>query len=400
MGFHSRRDFLRFLAASPLLAGSPAVLQALSQASLNDVIGSPADALSVLDFEAAARKALPPAHWGYMTTGVDDDATLRANREGFAHYQIRPRRLVDVRKVDTTTELFGSTWGTPIVLAPVGGHKMFNPEGEIAVARAAKAKGHLQILSTVTTSSVEDVIAARGGPIWYQLYPTSSWDVRLKVVKRAEAAGCPVLVLTVDLSGGRNLETADRFKKLDTRRCESCHEPGPTAVYKRRPMFDGIDMKGVGVNDAALTWDDVKRLKDSMKMKLVVKGIETHEDAELCQKYGVDGIIVSNHGGRATETGRATIDILPEVVEAVGGRIPVLVDGGFRRGTDIFKALALGARAVAVGRPYIWGLSAFGQPGVEAVLDILRRELELIMRQSGVRSIREIGPAYVTSRKL
>jgi len=395
----SRRDFLRFLAASPLLAGSPAVLEALSQASLNDVIGSPADALSVLDFEAAARKVLPPAHWGYMTTGVDDDATLRANREGFAHYQIRPRRLVDVRKVDTSTELFGSTWGTPIVLAPVGGHKMFHPEGEIAVARAAKAKGHLQILSTVTTSSVEDVIAARGGPIWYQLYPTSSWDVRLKVVKRAEAAGCPVLVLTVDLSGGRNLETADRFKKLDTRRCESCHEPGPTAVYKRRPMFDGIDMKGVGVNDAALTWDDVKRLKDSMKMKLVVKGIETHEDAELCLKSGVDGIIVSNHGGRATETGRATIDILPEVTQAVGGRIPVLVDGGFRRGTDIFKALALGARAVAVGRPYIWGLSAFGQPGVEAVLDILRRELELIMRQSGVRSIREIGAAYVTSRK-
>ena len=389
----SRRDFLRFLAASPLLAGSPAVLEALSQASLNDVIGSPADALSVLDFEAAARKVLPPAHWGYMTTGVDDDATLRANREGFAHYQIRPRRLVDVRKVDTTTELFGSTWGTPIVLAPVGGHKMFNPEGEIAVARAAKAKGHLQILSTVTTSSVEDVIAARGGPIWYQLYPTSSWDVRLKVVKRAEAAGCPVLVLTVDLSGGRNLETADRFKKLDTRRCESCHEPGPTAVYKRRPMFDGIDMKGVGVNDAALTWDDVKRLKDSMKMKLVVKGIETHEDAELCLKYGVDGIIVSNHGGRATETGRATIDILPEVVAAVGSRMPVLVDGGFRRGTDIFKALALGARAVAVGRPYIWGLSAFGQEGVERVLDILRAELTMTMKQMGTPTVKDISAA-------
>src|SRR3954470_2752881 len=398
---NSRRDFLRFLAASPVLASCPAVLQALSQAaSLNDVIGSPGDALSVLDFEAAARKVLPPAHWGYMTTGVDDDATLRANREGFAHYQIRPRRLIDVRKVDTTTELFGTVWGTPIVLAPVGGHKMFHPEGEIAVARAAKAKGHLQILSTVTTSSVEDVIAARGGAIWYQLYPTSSWDVRLKVVRRAEAAGCPVLVLTVDLSGGRNLETGDRFKKLDTRRCESCHEPGPTAVYKRRPMFDGIDMTGVGVNDAALTWDDVKRLRDSMKMKLVVKGIETHEDAELCLKSGVDGIIVSNHGGRATETGRATIDILPEVVEAAGARIPVLVDGGFRRGTDIFKALALGARAVAVGRPYIWGLSAFGQPGVEAVLDILRRELELIMRQSGARSIRDIVPAHVTSRKI
>jgi len=403
MHSHNRREFLKFLAASPVLAGCPAVIEALSQTSTvapaNEIIASPADALSVLDFEAAARKALPPAHWGYMATGVDDDATLRANREGFSHYQIRPRRLVDVRKVDTSIELFGSTWETPIVLAPVGGHKMFHPEGEIAVARAAKAKRHLQILSTVTTSSVEDVIAARGGPIWYQLYPTSSWDVRQKVVKRVEAAGCPVLVLTVDLSGGRNLETADRFKKLDTRRCESCHEPGPTAVYKRRPMFNGIDMTGVGVNDAALTWDDVRRLKDSMRMKLVVKGIETHEDAELCLKYGVDGIIVSNHGGRATETGRATIDILPEIVQAAGARIPVMVDGGFRRGTDIFKALALGARAIAVGRPYIWGLSAFGQPGVEAVLDILRRELELIMRQSGARSIKEITASHVTPKR-
>ena len=403
----SRREFLKFLAASPLLAGSPALLQAFAQSSgaapaapgtdVTGVITSPAEALSVLDFEPAARKVLPPAHWGYMATGVDDDATLRANREGFSHYQIRPRRLVDVRKTDLTTDLFGTAWETPIVICPVGGHKMFHPEGEIAVARAAKARRHLQILSTVTTSSVEDVIKARGGPIWYQLYPTSSWDVRQKLVKRAEAAGCPVLVLTVDLSGGRNLETAERFKKLDTRRCEACHEPGPAGVYKRRPMFDGIDMTGVGVNDPALTWDDVRRLKDSTRMKLVLKGLDTHEDAELCLKYGVDGIIVSNHGGRATETGRATIDALPEVVQAVGGRIPVMVDGGFRRGTDIFKALALGARAVGVGRPYIWGLSAFGQPGVEAVLEILRRELDLVMRQSGVRSIREIGAAYVTS---
>jgi len=171
------------------------------------------DALNVMEFEEMAHRALPPAHWGYMTTGVDDDATLRANREGFTHYQIRPRRLVDVRKTDLTTDLFGSSWETPIVIAPVGGHKMFHPEGEIAVARAAKAKRHLQILSTVTTSSVEDVIQARGGPIWYQLYPTSSWDVRQKLVKRAEAAGCPVLVLTVDLSGGRNLETALRLTR-------------------------------------------------------------------------------------------------------------------------------------------------------------------------------------------
>jgi isopentenyl diphosphate isomerase/L-lactate dehydrogenase-like FMN-dependent dehydrogenase len=401
----SRREFLKFLAASPLLAGlpRPALIEAFAQnttastAVAGDVIAAAKDAINVFDFEAVARKNLPPAHWGYMASGVDDDATLRANREAFAQYRIRPRRLVNATRLDLTTDLFGTTWDTPVFICPVGGHKMFHPEGEIAVARAAQAKKTLQILSTVTTSSVEDVIKARGGPIWYQLYPTSSLDVRQQLVKRAEAAGCPVLVLTVDLSGGRNMETAERFRRMDTRRCESCHESGPNGVYARRPMFTGIDMTGVGVNAPALTWDDVKRLKDSMKMKLVIKGIETREDAELCLKYGVDGILVSNHGGRATETGRATIDALSEIAPAVGNRIPVMVDGGFRRGTDIFKALALGARAVGIGRPYIWGLSAFGQAGVEAVLDILRRELEMVMRQSGVRSAREIGAAYVTS---
>jgi isopentenyl diphosphate isomerase/L-lactate dehydrogenase-like FMN-dependent dehydrogenase len=401
----SRREFLKFLAASPLLAGlpHPALIEAFAQnttastAVAGDVIAAAKDAINVFDFEAVARKNLPPAHWGYMASGVDDDATLRANREAFAQYRIRPRRLVNATRLDLTTDLFGTTWDTPVFICPVGGHKMFHPEGEIAVARAAQAKKTLQILSTVTTSSVEDVIKARGGPIWYQLYPTSSLDVRQQLVKRAEAAGCPVLVLTVDLSGGRNMETAERFRRMDTRRCDSCHESGPNGVYTRRPMFTGIDMTGVGVNAPALTWDDVKRLKDSMKMKLVIKGIETREDAELCLKYGVDGILVSNHGGRATETGRATIEALSEIAPAVGNRIPVMVDGGFRRGTDIFKALALGARAVGIGRPYIWGLSAFGQAGVEAVLDILRRELEMVMRQSGVRSAREIGAAYVTS---
>ena len=403
----SRRQFLKFLAASPLLAGVPraALLEAFAQnttastAAAGDVIAAAKDAINVFDFEAVARKTLPPAHWGYMASGVDDDATLLANREAFAHYQLRPRRLVNASKTDLATDLFGTTWATPVFICPVGGHKMFHPEGEIAVARAAQAKNTLQILSTVTTASVEDVIKARGGPIWYQLYPTSSLDVRQTLVKRAEAAGCPVLVLTVDLSGGRNMETAERFRRMDTRRCESCHAPGPNGVFARRPMFSGIDMTGVGVNAPALTWDDVKRLKDSMKMKLVIKGIETREDAELCLKHGVDGILVSNHGGRATETGRATIDALSEIAQAVGNRMPVMVDGGFRRGTDVFKALALGARAVGIGRPYIWGLSAFGQAGVEAVLDILRRELEMVMRQSGASSIREIGAAHITTRR-
>jgi 4-hydroxymandelate oxidase len=193
-----------------------------------------------------------------------------------------------------------------------------------------------------------------------------------------------------------NTETFERLKRADTRNCAGCHQPG--AHYSRKPMFAGIDMKGAGTYQPAMTWDFVKRLKDFTKAKLVLKGIETREDAQACCEHGVDGIIVSNHGGRAEESGRGTIECLPEVVEGVAGRMPVLVDGGIRRGTDIFKALALGARAVGVGRPYIWGLSAFGQAGVERVLEILRIEFELVMRQCGARSIEEIRRSMVMTR--
>ena len=396
----NRRAFLKFLAGSPLMAGFLPFAEALRQ-NTDGAISSPAEALNVLEFEAAARKALPPAHFGYMATGVDSDATLKANREGFSHYQLRPRRLVDVSRIDTSTELFGTKWETPIVLAPVGSQKAFHPEGEIAAAKAAQTRKTLQILSTVTTSSVEDVAAARGAPIWYQLYVTNRWEATLKMIKRAEAAGCPVFVFTVDQLGGRNTETQQAYRRLDTRQCAACHgsASGPDvdgpAYYRRRPMFDGLDTEGLTRRTPALTWEFVRRLKDATPMKLVVKGIETREDAQLCVENGVDGLIVSNHGGRAEDSGRATIDCLPEVIQAVGGRIPVLVDGGFRRGTDIFKALALGARAICIGRPYVWGLAAFGQPGVERVLDILRRELDLVMRQCGTRSLKEIGPASI-----
>lgn len=391
-----RRAFLKFVAGSPLLAGLLPFREAFTQQAAENAIASPAEAINVLEFEAAARKALPPAHFGYMATGVDSDATLKANREGFSHYNLRPRRLVDVSRVDLSTELFGVRWESPIVIAPVGSQKAFHPEGEIAVAKAAQAKRTLQILSTVTTSSVEDVTTARGGPVWYQLYATNKWEATQKIVKRADAAGCPVLVITVDLPAGRNTETQELFRRIDTRQCTNCHSGAPGATYRRKPMFDGIDTTGLGTYSPALTWESVRRLRDFTSMKLVLKGIETREDAALCVENGVDGIIVSNHGGRAEESGRATIDCLPEVIKAVDGRIPVLVDGGFRRGTDIFKALALGARAVCIGRPYIWGLSAFGQPGVERVLDILRRELDLVMRQCGTRSLKEISPAFVT----
>ena len=386
-----RRRFLRYLAGSPLLAlprGEP--------------ISKPTDALNVFDFHDAAKAILPKAHYGYLATGVDDDRTLHANSEAFQRYQLRMRRLVDVRNVDTGVEILGSRWETPIVLCPVGSQRAFHADGEIAVAKAARAKKHLQILSTTTTSSVEEVAEARGAPIWYQLYPTEDWNITRSLLKRAEAAGCPVVALTVDLYGGSNRETLERFRVLDDRDCDVCHEPngGYQGYIRGKPMFEGLDISGAKSNSPAdLTWDFVDRLKDTTTMKLFVKGIVTGEDAALALEHGVDGLVVSNHGGRAEESGRSTIECLPEVAAAVTGRIPVLIDGGFRRGTDVFKALALGADAVGIGRPYLWGLAAFGQAGVEAVLTILRAELEMVMRQAGTTTVAQIGPGHIVDTR-
>jgi isopentenyl diphosphate isomerase/L-lactate dehydrogenase-like FMN-dependent dehydrogenase len=416
----NRRKFLRLLAASPLLAlpgPSHILLQKLlasGNAGTKDaftlfesleqgdtLISGPEQAFDVMDFEPVARKTLPPAHFGFLATGVDDDATVRANHEGFTKLQIRSRRLVDVSNIDTSVRLFGSSWDNPIVLSPVGDQKAFHPEGEVAAARAARAKGNLQILSTVTSYSMEDVTAARGAPIWFQLYVNNVWDIVRAVIKRAEAAGCPVLVLTVDLKEGSNRETLFRAERGDTRQCSMCHTNGFKGFGRvaNRPMFAGLDVsKATNLISPALDWDYVKRLKDTTTMKLVLKGIVTREDAQLAVEHGVDGIIVSNHGGRGEETLRSTIECLPEVLDGCARKIPVLVDGGFRRGTDIFKALAFGATAVGIGRPYIWGLAAFGQPGVEAVLTILQRELQTIMRQAGTTSIDKITSAYLAKR--
>jgi 4-hydroxymandelate oxidase len=376
---NSRRQFLSFLAASPL------ALRA------QDVAASPKDIISIMDLEEPARRAIPIAHWAYMATGVDDDATLRANREGFKKFQLRPRRLVDVSKVDTSIQLFGTKWESPVYISACGSQKAFHADGEIGTARAAKAKNAAQMLSTVSSTSVEDVAAALGRPPWYQMYAPSTWEGVEKMVHRVEDAGCPILFLTVDVNPGRNTETQRRLSKADTRQCSNCHQGG-TPSTSARPNLAGT---GRGMNPPGLTWDFVDRLKNLTKMKLIIKGIETHEDASLACEHGADGIVVSNHGGRAMDTGRATIEILPEVIEAVNGKIPVLVDGGFRRGSDVFKALALGARAVGIGRPYLWGLGAFGQAGVERVIDIFRAELTLTMKQCGTRSVAEITRAYV-----
>jgi isopentenyl diphosphate isomerase/L-lactate dehydrogenase-like FMN-dependent dehydrogenase len=367
----------------------------------SDLIASAKDALNVFDFEAVARKNLPPAHWGYMASGSDDDATIAANREGFTRYQLRMRRLVDVSRLDTSVQLFGAKLDNPIVLCPVGGQRMFHRDGEIAVARAARSKKHLQVLSTVGTASIEEVSAERGEPVWFQLYQRNDWGLTRQMLKRAEAAGCPALVFTIDLLGGRNPETYQRSLRRDTRQCGACHDPAPLVDNRRRPMLADLIAPATPSPEVGTpTWDYVKRLKDATGMKLLLKGIVTREDAELAIKHGVDGLFVSNHGGRAENSLRSTIECVPEVVAGVAGRVPVIVDSGFRRGTDIFKALALGATAVGVGRPYVWGLSAFGQEGVEAVLDILQRELQLVMRQAGTTTIKQITRAHVVERRV
>ena len=396
----ARRGFLRFLAASPLLAlGTPGFPGPLATAFQETaLISDPGDALNVFDFEAIVRETMPPAHYGYMASGSDDDFSLEANRDGFTKIAIRPRRLINVSRVDTSLQLFGQRFPSPIFLDPLGGQRMFHPDGELAAARAARVNGHLQILSTMSGHSVEDVTEARGGPVWFQLYPQGSIRVARALVERAEAAGSDVIVLTIDLLAGRNMETSERFARLDTRDCNSCHDPqNPFAM---KPMITGLptDVAATMGPNTGVDWDFVRQLRDFVRGRLLIKGVESAQDAALAIENGLDGVIVSNHGGRGAQTGRGTIESLPEVVDAVDGRIPVLIDGGFRRGTDVFKALALGARAVGIGRPYVWGMGAFGQPGVERVLEIMDRELVRTMRQAGVTSLGQIDSDYVTFR--
>ena len=383
-----RRAFLKLLAGSPYVAalgGASAAAFQTRQGS--DVITDPKDALDVMDFEEAAHGKVSAGHWAYMMSGVDDDATLKANREGFKHIQLRPRRLVDATKVDLRIEWWGEAYRCPIFLCPTGLEKSLHTEGELAVARAAKARGTLQVLSCSTSTGVEDVNRALGRPAWFQLYAASSWAVTEKLVRRAEAAGCPVIALTVDNTTGRNSQTYLRLRPRDLRPCAACHEGEPGTAIQERRMYDGIDMRGVGTHNPAMDWVFVDRLRKLVSVKLMIKGIDTQEDARLAVEHGVDGIWVSNHGGRATETGRATVEALPEVVAEAGNRIPVFVDGGFRRGTDVFKALALGAKAVGIGRPFLWGLGAFGQAGVDRVIEILQGELKLVMGNCGTQTV-------------
>jgi len=359
------------------------------------IIRAAGDALNVFEFEPAAKKEIlsqgAPAHWGYLESGVDGDVTRDANHTAYARYNIRVKRLIDARQVDTSVKILGETWASPLFLCPVSSLGAYNPEAGIAVARAAAKRKHQMILSDVDNASIVDVNKARGEPAWFMLYPTDDWSVTQALVKRAEAARSSVIVLTVDRQGGRNTEDLFRERRTDERDCKMCHTPGFTSEVSRKSNFDGIDVSKVtNLYGTGMTWDFIDRLRGLVKGKLVLKGIMRGDDAKTALSHGIDGIIVSNHGGRAEESGQATIGVLAEVVDAVDGKIPVLVDAGVRRGTDILKALAVGATAVGIGRPYVWGLASFGEAGVEKVLQILDAEFVTIMRQVGALNIKQI----------
>jgi 4-hydroxymandelate oxidase len=335
-----------------------------------------------------------PQHWAYIHMGVDDFETRKANSEGFQRLMLRPRRLgLDVTKLDTSVQLFGRRWDTPLFLCPVAALEAYHTEGESGAARAARARGILQILSNQTSQSYDAVTEARGEPGWFQIYTVPDWDVNKRLIQKVSAAGCPALVWTIDLLGGSNRELSRRAQgrqSYDQPLCQNCHNHKPGY---QRPMRRGLE--GPPGPRPPYTWDYVKRMKDATTMKVLLKGIVTREEAELAVEHGADGVFVSNHGGRAENSLRSTIESLPEVVAGVRGRVPVLIDSGVRRGADIFKALALGADAVGIGRPYVWGLGAFGQQGVDKVIELLLAEFQMTMRQTRTTTIEQIVPDFV-----
>ena len=314
----SRRLFLQFLAGSPLLAsaGASALAQGLSPPQkppdpivwaprdLEALIANPRDAINVFDFEPVARKNLPPAHFGYLVAGVDDDATLRANRQGFEKFQLRPRRLVDVSRIDTSTDILGAKYDTPIFICPTASNRAFHPEGEVAVAKAAKVGNHLQMLSTVATTSIEEATAARGASIWFQLYASPKWEIAEALAKRAERAGCAAIAVTVDDLGGRNQETFRRLSRTDTGDCSGCHGRACTAT-RRKPNYDGSTWPGLAT--VLAPEHDLGLRQAAARHGQGQDRSQGHHGARGRQdrgRHGIDAIIVSNHGGRAEDSGR------------------------------------------------------------------------------------------------
>ncbi|HVT57495.1 MAG TPA: alpha-hydroxy acid oxidase [Thermoanaerobaculia bacterium] len=356
----------------------------------------PANPVNISDFEELAGQRLTKMVYDYIVGAAGDEISLRRNRSSFDAILLKPRVLRDVSHLDPAVDVCGLELKSPILLAPTSYHRMVHPEGELATARGAGAAGATMVISSSSTTTVEDIAAVAMGPLWYQLYVQTDRSFTKDLVQRVEAAGCKAICITVDtpVLGTRNREMRDRFalsEGLD--RANMRGVKGATAGH--------FDESGVysAVLDATLTWEGIDWIRSFAKVPIFLKGILAPEDGVLAVEHGVAGIIVSNHGARNLDTTPATIEALPAVVEATEGKLPILLDGGIRRGTDVVKALALGARAVLVGRPYLWGLAVAGAAGVESVLRILRTELLAAMALCGCPTVGAIDHSVLWSEK-
>ncbi|HKD91730.1 MAG TPA: alpha-hydroxy acid oxidase [Terriglobales bacterium] len=337
--------------------------------------------------EALAQPALSPMAWDYIRGGAADEITLHANRSAFDQIRLKPRVLCDVSKIETGVELFGQKFSSPILLAPAAYHRLYHAEGELAAVRGANVSGAGVVISSFATFAIEEITRESKTKPWFQLYVNPDRGFTQALVERAEHAGCAALCLTVDtpVLGCRYRERD--FKLPPGIECPNVAAIAKEAVAAHRPVRERIYSD---VFDPALSWRDIAWLRSITRLPIVLKGILNPDDAGRAVDAGADGIIVSNHGGRNLDTVPATIEALPLVTDRVADRIPVLVDGGIRRGTDVLKALALGGRAVLIGRPYLYGLALAGARGVAHVLDILRAELAMAMALAGRRSVAEI----------
>ena len=349
----------------------------------------------VMDLEEIARGHLHPAVYDYYAGGAEDEQTLAANRDAFRHVFLRPRALVGVSRVDPSTSVLGAPVSMPILVAPTAYQRMAHPDGELATARAAGAAGTLMVASTIATSSLEEIAGAATGPLWFQLYVSPERDICRDLLHRAEAAGYRAICLTVDtpVLGRRERDVRNRFQLpqgLSLRNFD-----GDLARFPRVKTGSGFAAAASRLIDASITWDTIAWIRSETKLPVVVKGVIAAADVELAIRAGVSAIVVSNHGGRQLDGCEPTLRALPNVVEAAAGRVEVLMDGGIRRGTDVLKALGLGARAVLVGRPVLWGLAAGGEAGVRFALEMLRSELVMAMGLAGCRDVGAIGPELI-----
>jgi len=342
--------------------------------------------LCLADFEPAARNLLPHAVYEYVAASAGDEITMRDNVAAFDRHRIRPRVLRDVSKIDTSVTLFGDRLAHPILLAPTAFQRMSHPEGEVASARGAGEAGAIFTLSTSGTATIEECVAASQVPIWFLLYWQSDRSFNRDLIAKAAAGGAKAICVTVDrpMTGDRRRELRAGFKL-----------PDALATPYHNDRNTGLIKVGSSRQRAIITWPDIEWLRSLTTLPLVLKGILDPDDAEQAISAGAAGIVVSNHGARNIDTLPATIDALPAIAERVAGRIPVIVDGGIRRGTDVLKSIALGATAVMIGRPYVYALAVAGSDGVRHCVELLRREFEMAMALTGRTSISEIDRSII-----